>query len=603
MKIHPASSKHNIIKTQAIDRDSDIPLAYLNLDDSSYRTTIVPERDFAVSEKQMVVPYMTFQKHNIILFDEFGQEVSKEDDFFINTNNELCYAPNDIVSFEPKSFIYSVIAKRTMTYDSSKQYDFKVGFKKTASNTSRAEKLMTVFGDAAERGICPSNITINNRDISLESLLNVDTTTADFVFTTDNDVDWDLLDKHVNIFIRGASNGNPDASKKIRHIKAPMTTNNDAYGFQTLYNIEQEKDEAADSGNNVVIHNIFDEIEAPVVLYEYPNRAFVIKLADDFYDDLLNNASVLYEIMMYVYLNTYDESIGMKEWVSENIPDYVIKNNKVTVKNNFVSAAPVHTLFNLKRNEMSISKVIIKSLTGAQLTYITVAGVTDDNRLIFKKDISETYASYRDPEKPEGYLSVYTPNKNIVYFKKQAYMMSEDVRDKIHAYVNPANRYELIVEIKPLKNSTNNINITETVVKRIDMRILSNGKAVVNDNAVFVLFCKNNIIQELINKDNIQSNVYYDEKEYGTKITEIHVERVKNDIEIYDTRVRGGGIPESAKDDFNMLDIGHIYGRPYRKAGTIIITLPKRLEEHKDIIEEAIQRNIVAEEMPIIIFE
>ena len=68
-------------------------------------------------------------------------------------------------------------------------------------------------------------------------------------------------------------------------------------------------------------------------------------------------------------------------------------------------------------------------------------------------------------------------------------------------------------------------------------------------------------------------------------------------------RKRGGGLPESEKDNYNCFDIGHILGRPYRKGGSFIITLPIRLKEHKDMIEQTVKQYCAAEEYPIIIFE
>ena len=68
-------------------------------------------------------------------------------------------------------------------------------------------------------------------------------------------------------------------------------------------------------------------------------------------------------------------------------------------------------------------------------------------------------------------------------------------------------------------------------------------------------------------------------------------------------RRRGGGLPENAEDDFNMLDIGHLYGLAYRKAGTVVITLPTKLKPYEDLIKKVVSKHIVAEKYPVIIFE
>ena len=62
-------------------------------------------------------------------------------------------------------------------------------------------------------------------------------------------------------------------------------------------------------------------------------------------------------------------------------------------------------------------------------------------------------------------------------------------------------------------------------------------------------------------------------------------------------------MPESEPDNYNLFDIGHINGRPYREAGTMIITLPKKYEQYKDIIESTINKWKVAENYAAIYYE
>jgi hypothetical protein len=68
-------------------------------------------------------------------------------------------------------------------------------------------------------------------------------------------------------------------------------------------------------------------------------------------------------------------------------------------------------------------------------------------------------------------------------------------------------------------------------------------------------------------------------------------------------RQLGGGLVEDTIDDFELLDIGHINGRPYRKGNTLIVTLPKKYEPYKDMILNAINKYKVGEDYPIVFFE
>ena len=88
----------------------------------------------------------------------------------------------------------------------------------------------------------------------------------------------------------------------------------------------------------------------------------------------------------------------------------------------------------------------------------------------------------------------------------------------------------------------------------------------------------------------------------GLILATIQIRQDETKTLVYDMRQRGGGLPESEKDNYNCFDIGHIYGRPYRKGGSMVITLPKRFEKHKDIIEQTVKQYCAAEEYPIILF-
>ena len=86
-------------------------------------------------------------------------------------------------------------------------------------------------------------------------------------------------------------------------------------------------------------------------------------------------------------------------------------------------------------------------------------------------------------------------------------------------------------------------------------------------------------------------------------LTTITIKELEGKDYLTDMRIRGGGLPEDMPDNFNLLDIGHIYGRPYRKANTLVFTLPKKYEIYKDEILKAIDKYKVAEDYVAIFFE
>ena len=68
-------------------------------------------------------------------------------------------------------------------------------------------------------------------------------------------------------------------------------------------------------------------------------------------------------------------------------------------------------------------------------------------------------------------------------------------------------------------------------------------------------------------------------------------------------RQLGGGLRTDVKADYNLLDIGHINGRPYRQANTLIVTMPKKYESHKQQILDALEKYKVGESYSVVFFE
>ena len=87
------------------------------------------------------------------------------------------------------------------------------------------------------------------------------------------------------------------------------------------------------------------------------------------------------------------------------------------------------------------------------------------------------------------------------------------------------------------------------------------------------------------------------------ELATINVAEINSDQYLTDMRLKGGGLPEDMPDNFNLLDIGHIYGRPYRQANTLVITLPKKYEPYKNEILAVIDKYKVAEDYPILFFK
>jgi hypothetical protein len=95
----------------------------------------------------------------------------------------------------------------------------------------------------------------------------------------------------------------------------------------------------------------------------------------------------------------------------------------------------------------------------------------------------------------------------------------------------------------------------------------------------------------------------YEDNGSSIKLFNVLVEQTNDAIEIYDMRQLGGGLAEEEEDDFELMDIGHINGRPYRVAGTLVLTMPTKYKPYEEQIKKVIDKYKTAEDYIAIFFE
>lgn len=91
-----------------------------------------------------------------------------------------------------------------------------------------------------------------------------------------------------------------------------------------------------------------------------------------------------------------------------------------------------------------------------------------------------------------------------------------------------------------------------------------------------------------------------DEPSNDIKIADIII-KLDTKIEPTDTRIIGGG--SSKFDNYEYIDTGNILGRPYRVGTSMVITLPKKYEEHRDQLQEQIDKHISSSEAAVLLFK
>ena len=608
MKIYPSNHKIKVSTESHIDTDLNIPLAYINVDYTKYDISNEIHSNFAQYTKRIIAPGETFDRPDVKLFNEFEEEVNT-DTLFSRLGDKYMYNPKSSIMFEPQTFLYKATIKKNVRYKISSSYNLTIGCVDDPDSLDLSQRLSEVFTNPAQRNLLPSNISINNNKMSQYNFTNMSMKDADFVFIESPDgqhyseegevIDFNsFLDNNANIWL--GCDDHPiykyeNIGQKVEFkLQSPLVLSNtkmlsDIY-FDTTTITEIP---------GTIIHNPFVGNLAPVLIIEHIGKAFTIISHTEVLQNMADNASLMYEILMYVYLNCYDSTPNVKEWIANEVPDYEIQNNSVVKKNNFVSTFDLSKYFGLKTSEMQLFNVDIfdnieqrKPEVNTDLINttdgITYIGMTN-NRLMFEKN--KTFTKYStEPEKPFGWKSIYDGDK-IIYVDTLHYIIESSLNNKIFSVESDT---DLQIKILPFKSSLNAINMQYPTDITIPFIITKNEMIQRVREGTFVVYIKNNII-DFCYKEDFENN--------GLEMFTVIVKQTPEAVKVHDMRQLGGGLPEDMEDNFNLLDIGHMNGRPYRAGGTLVFKMPKKYEKYKDMIIKAIDNYRGADDYPVIFFE
>lgn len=616
MKIYP--SRHQIRQVQSVNLSTDIPLGYIDADSKDYVCSF--ESGIRPTGIAAVLPYQKFNSYDIKLFKPNKDAAAKHSsDFyeidhkqFMQRDGEFYrYVPENVVTFSPQEFTYSVTCKKNITYSTFESYDIKAA---CIDNPEKPEEerlsniLMKVFGDAPQRGVCPSNISINNKDMSSKSLTNSTIRDNDIVFiqspdgknirtsgqnvgeftNADMDIDNIFLKRMTNVWV-SIDNFPIETNKKTVTMKNPIL-NSDLSVFTDSFDTGSKTDFSIGTSENeeLVVHELFSGENAVAIVKEYRNKGFVVYTPKSFLDDLNTNVKILYEIMMFVFNNCYVESKPHTQWISDVVPDYVIENGNISTMDKFMSRKKLHEFFDMKQNEVMLSSIKLSS------SNIEMTGLVN-NYLTFTKLIDGDNVVYADPEKPkDSMISIYNQNKQIVFFDEMVYSIGDNPIDFL-TWERDGDK--IIVRAVGFKDTVNNINMKDEKLGTIEIPLTTTSNyrtTSINDEYFYI--CANDDMLSSCKRGDYNESL-------GKIIATINISKSSDKTVIYDMRQRGGGLPEDFEDVNELLDIGYVKGSPYRKSGAIVFTFPERLKDYKEEIEKAIRKYMVAEKYPIIIFE
>ena len=629
MKIYPSKHKIQLINEATFDTELNVPLSYVNLDYTKFIIDKIIEPDFQKSDTNKnimmtpLLPGQLIEDTNKITFNKHEEQIDSAD-YYKEFNGKNYYTP--FYEFYPNAFAYEVTIKKNMVYNSSNRYNINIGCLDDSDSLDLSSRLSKIFTDPAERQLVPKSLSINENKKSLSALVDMSYEDADFVFIESFDgyyLDKDktnevsintFLDSNVNVWVAcdehylyknkndelGYLTFNVSGAYKEFEFKRTLLNRN--LKVQSDYYFNMNRSELSSSGNKL-FYNIFTGPLSPVLIIEHVGRGFEIISHSDVLKNPEKHKDLIFEVMMYVHLISYKRSRRVSEWITYTCPDYEVVNDILYPKTNFSSHITLGELFNIDSGDYSIFQIdIYDNNTELPIPNTDLVSIVDNiefanvinNRLVFKMKNKELNSNiYTEVDKPLNWVSIYKDGK-IYYVDQLLYYIESNIIDKIFI-IEKEN--SLIVKVYPFKSSKYNINLKDNKQCEIlNIKTDINGVMHVVDNTYTVYYdSKNDNISYCFDSE-------FDATAY-TKLFDIHIYQDTNNVFLTDMRQLGGGLKYDAKEDYNLLDIGHIDGRPYRQADTLIITMPKKYEPYKQQILDAIDKYKIGESYSVIFFE
>lgn len=613
MKIFPSNHKIKSITDSHLDLDLNIPLAYVEVDYSKYKIDKTVESIVSEDKKQEVILNQAFDSPNIKLFNNFGEAVNM-DNLLTRLGDKYYYKPKEIITFAPQRFKYDATIKKKMTYKISNSYNINVACVDDPDSLTLSQRIASGFSNPSSRDIVPPNISINNNRVDAQAFSDMNIKECDILFIESPDgKNYDdsskplIIDKEVflknDTVIWLASDFNLEYPHQNEaggidfQLKNPILNSKVKVNSNTYFDIN-----AMPYNPNVIYHNLFIGDYAPVIIIEHIGRGYEIISSTEVLKNIIANIQLMYECIMYCYLNSYKTTEILSQWITSKIPDYQIESGRLVNKKYFVSDIDLYNYFNLKGSEMDLYSVDIKADTNipgdnnqdlyepnSAITYIGMSG----GRLMFNKNVTEDSPYKNEPVKPIGWVSIYD-GTHVNYLKEIHYLIETNLDSKIFTVVN---ENDLDVKILAFKSTTLGID-TKLPIDKVISFIKTEVNTIEKIREAEYLFYIDLNNQEV---DYVFKEDY--KQELGMALFTIKVYQTSDSVNITDMRQLGGGLVEDKADNYNLMDIGHIEGRPFRKAGTIVFKLPKKYEPFEENILKAINKYISASELPVIFFE
>ena len=586
MKIHLGNDA--IQQTNEVQY-KDIPLAFIDTYDSEYKVHFNIKKEFSFNTSTQIKAYDIINNPSAFFFDSNNKLLKNTE--VKRLGGSYIYEPRNITEFSPVMFSASAVVKKNMKFSDTEKYNLKVTVADSTQELPLANQLIKIFGDGYHRNLCPSNITINEGTLIPQYLLKYQPTESDFMFVRCNDVSHmpnglnfqDILNSYSNIwcFVKTHTqyiyevNDDTEFTTQEGHLNSfyrPTKRNKKPTHFFKQLGLLPTDDSLINLGYTL------EQVYEDVLIYNKPKSGFLIVAPDSFADNIVENSKIIYDVMMYVFLQAYYKTKSEYTWITNDPVDYIAQSNqKINMYHNTISLENL-----LKNDNYNIGNAYTLIDVKTSDPNILFVGMSNDGDLYFRKQTG--YIT--DPIKPDNYISYLTTRHTVLLYTQQDINYKET---KLN--ISYFNREEKVfIEIDPIFSSEQEIYIPYKQTLEIP-----------DVTKTYYLCTKRGHVDKINLLEFVDAQEYSMDK-HGIIICELYTEITKAPKAI-DIRIFGGGLPDNAQDDFNMIDIGNIYGRPYRIGSTVIIKLPKALQQYEQLLLKELDKHIASGEIPVLIFE
>lgn len=561
MKIY--RNKKKVANTVLLD-DQDMPLSYL-VNNSVYADTVIKFNNdlLSLNKKEAISLYQKIDK-DLLLFKENYVPAKEQKDYLLDKDGIITIKDTSKkASYRPTVFGYKYILQRNIPFSSGRSWYINIDF-------TGMEKVKSML-----QGITvPNNIKFNSV-----------TDNPDIKYYNGEDKFLKAMKAggykdNCNIYIVNSTYGNKILynKPKIFDVAKPALFNQSEYVIEPSWDIFNH-----DLEMSLFPRATYDYIKLTI------NHTPILIMQDrlNFKTILLCGKEIFTQPRLIQFLAeniVYAYSIGYHR-IPEKADSYI----NTFISNNLIDYYySLNNRLNMKHPQINLDKDI-SSLTSLdnhdyKLVYVETTNenvifdyATPSRDIYFKKVIDD------EPKKDNNESLIYTVNQELKFIDNVDYSLFNIEQLPSIRYNYDKEKLQLI--IGQYYSSKYNIAKSEETIINIS-----------NIKTNYSLYMTNTGIL----KDQRFYILPVDEPSNDIKVADIII-KLDTKIESTDTRIIGGG--SSKFDNYEYIDTGNILGRPYRIGTSMVITLPKKYESHRDQLQEQIDKHISSSEVAVLLFK